>query len=186
MHVLRYSPPFHCHRILGPLAANKTRACMVPSRACFLSNPNLVKSHARTRPITHDNLRVHTPSPPTLRRQRRTWRGPTRIAFAPTPQPQWGPPATGVHTCCVHTHTHRLAFSLLSPASPPALAPRVFKRRPWPPAEPSPHRHNRTPSRCPFAPRASLPAPPLQSPYTQTHNARHRHVCRHCLHAPGP
>lgn len=124
MHVLRYSPPFHCHRILGPLAANKTRACMVPSRACFLSNPNLVKSHARTRPITHDNLRVHTPSPPTLRRQRRTWRWahPHRVrAHAAT---AGGPPATGVHTCCVHTHTHRLAFSLLSPA----LAPRVFKR----------------------------------------------------------
>lgn len=171
---------------IGPTGSDQNKS-IVPSRACFLSNPNLVKSHARTRPITHDNLRVHTPSPPTLRRQRRTWRGPTRIAFAPTPQPQGGPPATGVHTCCVHTHTHtdwRSPFFLLHLLLPSRRG--YLNGRPWPPAEPSPHRHNHTPSRCPFAPRARLPAPPLQSPYTQTHNARHRHVCRHCLHAPGP
>jgi hypothetical protein len=151
---------------------------MVPSRACFLSNPNLVKSHARTSPITHDNLRVHTPSPPTLRRQKRTWRGPTRIAFAPTPQPQRGPPATGVHTCCVHTHTHtdwRSSFFLLPSRRGYLNAGRGHQQN-----------HNHTPSRFPVVHLLSLPAPPLQSPYTQTHNARHRHVCRHCLHAPGP
>jgi len=182
-------PPFHPNPRSGDWW-NRTdgRTALVVTHGCCCHDNLRVHT-----PICHDNLGVRSEAAVEVG-------GTTRIArprHTRTPQQRKhataGPHPRRAFTPVVSTHmsmTHRVHAITLSvffclSSCPATLSPRVFKRR-----RRGDHHHHRTPFRCSFAPRDSLP---LLSPYTHIYYCRNyairaarRHVCRHCLHAPGP